>query len=164
MGFSLFCSPTLTFTCSQMLFWKNYFLIFILFYDYSCLPACISVHYAWAWCHCRSEEGVRFSVTGVKDVCESPCGCRELNLDLPQGVCFKLLSHLFSFYEKFSTQYFLVIQEHSGIWNVWVLLSWLICSLGLPLLFMLESSASELGGRGFIMLTHILYTTVLLKV
>lgn len=101
--------------------------------------------------HCRSEEVARSPVTGVIDVCDLPCGCWEWNLDLPQGLRFKILSHLFSFYENFFTQFFLVVQEHSGIWNIWVLLFWLTCSLDFPssttLLIMLGSSASKLGGR-----------------
>jgi hypothetical protein len=30
----------------------------------------------------RPEEGFRFPITGVTDVCELPCGCWESNLGL----------------------------------------------------------------------------------
>jgi hypothetical protein len=43
------------------------------------LPACISFCAPHVLPQ-SSEEGVRFPGIGVRDNCESPCGCWELNL------------------------------------------------------------------------------------
>lgn len=45
-----------------------------------CLHACMSMHHLHAWCSWRSEEIIRSLGTGVKDGCETLCGCWEFNL------------------------------------------------------------------------------------
>lgn len=47
----------------------------------SILPACMSLYHVYA-CHPRrlEEEGVRSPGTGLRDRCEQPCGCQELDL------------------------------------------------------------------------------------
>lgn len=44
------------------------------------LPACMSERNVYAWCCWGPEEGVGSPETGVKDSCEMPRGCWELNL------------------------------------------------------------------------------------
>lgn len=50
-------------------------LIFKKIYVYEILPAYMYVHHGHAWYPLRPEEGIRIPGSGVKDGCESPCGC-----------------------------------------------------------------------------------------
>ena len=56
-----------------------FFVCFFAFNVYGCF-VCIYVH-VHSWCLQRLENGARSSGTGVKDGCEPPCVCWELNPD-----------------------------------------------------------------------------------
>lgn len=43
------------------------------------LPRCMFMHYLCAWCPRRPKEGDRSPETGIRDGCESPCGCWDLS-------------------------------------------------------------------------------------
>lgn len=42
------------------------------------LPRCMFMHCLCAWCPRRPKEGDRSPKTGIRDGCESPCGCCDL--------------------------------------------------------------------------------------
>lgn len=44
------------------------------------LPACMPAHHMCCWYPQKSEEGVRSCGTELRDHCQHPCGCQELNL------------------------------------------------------------------------------------
>lgn len=44
------------------------------------LPSCMSTQYMCALCPKKSEEGVGYSGNGVRDSCELPFGCWDLDL------------------------------------------------------------------------------------
>lgn len=50
----------------------------LLLYVTSILPTCVSVHPVHNWCPWKPEEIIRFPRTGVRDSCEPPCGCWEI--------------------------------------------------------------------------------------
>lgn len=47
------------------------------------LLACVYVYHVHAWCLRKSKEAIRSPEPGIMQVCELPCGCRELD-PLPQ--------------------------------------------------------------------------------
>jgi hypothetical protein len=69
--------------------------IFIYFYCVNVLPVCLSVCYVHTWSLWRSEEGIRYSGTGIIGSCGPLCECWEWNPG-PLQEELVLLSHLSS--------------------------------------------------------------------
>lgn len=61
-----------------------YFKDFIYFYIMylNVFPVC--EHHWYAYCFQGPEEGIRSPITGVRDGCEPPCQCWDLNIGLLQ--------------------------------------------------------------------------------
>lgn len=63
----------------MLLYTFNVYYCLFLFYVYDCLSTYVTGYYIYIWCPKSSEEGVSSPGSGVMDLCEPPCGCRELN-------------------------------------------------------------------------------------